>query len=67
MDRTHIMQTLSNVQIQQSIPSQLNKLVPFIYGLYILLYCSYTTALNNVNDYLEGIHHQFWYSLNEMQ
>ena len=67
MDRTHVMWTPPNVQIQQFIPSQLNKLVPFIHGLYILLYCSYATALNNVNDYLEGIHYQFWYCLNEMQ
>ena len=61
------MWTLPNAQIQQSIPSQLNKLVSFIHGLHILLYCSYATAPNNVNDYLEGIHHQFWYGLNEMQ
>ena len=67
MDRTHVMWTLPNAQIQQSIPSQLNKLVSFIHGLHILLYCSYATAPNNVNDYLEGIHHQFWYGLNEMQ
>jgi len=67
MDRTHVIQTPPNAQIQQSIPSQLNKLVPFIHGLHILLYCSYATAPNNVNNYLEGIHHQFWYGLNEMQ
>ena len=61
------MQTPSNAQIQQSIPSQLNELIHFIHDLYILLYHSYATAPNNVSGYLEGIHHQFWYSLNEMQ
>ena len=61
------MRTPPNAQIQQSIPSQLNKLVHFIHGLHISLYRSYATAPNNVNGYLEGIHHLFWYGLNQMQ
>ena len=58
------MQTPNNVQIQQFVPPQL---VRFIHALHISLYRSYATAPNNVNGYLEGIHHQFWYGLNEMQ
>ena len=64
MDRTDVMQTPNNVQIQQFVSPQL---VRFIHALHISLYRSYATAPNNVNGYLEGIHHQFWYGLNEMQ
>ena len=61
------MQILYNVQIQQSVPSQLNTLVPFVYILHVFLYYSYTTALNNVNGYLEEIHHLLWHGLNQIQ
>ena len=55
------------MQIQQSVPSQLNILVPFVYILHVFLYYSYTTALNNVNGYLEEIHHPLWHGLNQIQ
>ena len=61
------MQILYNVQIQQSVPSQLNTLVPFVHVLHIFLYYSYATASNNVNGYLEEIHHPFWHGLNQIQ
>jgi len=53
------MQILYNVQIQQSVPSQLNTLVFFVHVLYAFLYYSYATTLNNVNGYLEEIYHPF--------
>jgi len=60
------MQTPYNVDIKQSVPPQLERLVPFIHALHAWLHYSYATAPNDVNGYLE-IHQSFWYGLNQMQ
>ena len=67
MDRTHVMQTLHNVQIQWSVLPKLNILVYFVHALHAFLYRSYATTPNDVNGYLEGIHQSFWWYLNMMQ
>jgi len=51
MDRTDVMQTPNNAQIQQFVPPQL---VRFIHALHISLYRSYATAPNNVNAIWKG-------------
>jgi len=67
MDRTRVMQTLHNAQIQRSVPPKLNALVYFVHALHAFLYRSYATTPNDVDGYLEGIHQSFWRYLNMMQ
>jgi len=44
-DRTYVIQTLYNVDIKQSVPSQLERLVAFIHALHAWLHYSYVSDM----------------------